>query len=56
MGEEMNSLHKNETWDLCKLSKGKKSIGCKWIFAKKYEVLDSDVRYKARLVANGFAQ
>jgi hypothetical protein len=27
--EEMESLHKNQTWDLVELSKKKRSIGCK---------------------------
>ncbi|CAL9002404.1 unnamed protein product [Prunus brigantina] len=30
MDEEMKSLHKNETWKLVQLPKGKKAIGCKW--------------------------
>ncbi|KAG8501650.1 hypothetical protein CXB51_004779 [Gossypium anomalum] len=30
MQEEMESLHKNKTWDLVKLPKGKKTVRCKW--------------------------
>ena len=56
MDEEMDSLHKNHTWDLCKLPKGRKSIGCKWVYTKKEGVLGTEVRFKARLVAKGFAQ
>lgn len=37
MGEEMTSLHKNQTWDLVLLPKGKKEIGCKWVYTKKEE-------------------
>jgi len=33
--KDMSSLYKNDTWELSELSKGKKAIGCKWIFAKK---------------------
>ena len=29
MQEEMESLHKNRTWDLVKLPKGKKAVRCK---------------------------
>jgi len=29
MEEEMSSLYKNDTWELTKLPKGKKAIGCK---------------------------
>ena len=33
--EEMNSLHKNDIWELSELPKGKKVISCKWAYAKK---------------------
>jgi len=36
MLEEMKSLHKNDTWELSELPKGKKSISYKWVLAKKY--------------------
>jgi len=49
--------YKNDIWELSKLPKGKKAIGCKWVLAKKQGYLKSDiVRYKARLVAKGYAQ
>jgi len=35
MTDEMNSLHKNKTWELTELPKGKKAIGSKFVFAKK---------------------
>jgi len=39
------------------LSKGKKAIGCKWVYTKKQESLKDDtIRYKARLVVKGYAQ
>ena len=57
MDEEVHSLHKNQTWRLTSLPKGKKAIGCKWVYAKKEGFPDkSGVRYKARLVAKGYAQ
>ena len=57
MEEEMQSLHKNNTWKLAQLPKGKKAIGCKWVFAKKEGFPEkNDVRYKARLVAKGYAR
>lgn len=57
MAEELESLHKNKTWDLVQLPKGKTTIGCKWVYKKK-EGIDEfeNVRYKARLVAKGFNQ
>ncbi|KAE8727553.1 putative serine/threonine-protein kinase WNK6 [Hibiscus syriacus] len=57
MDEEMQSLQKNNTWKLAQLPKGKRAIGCKWVFAKKGgSHRKKDVRYKARLVAKGYAQ
>jgi len=57
MVKEMNFLHKNDTWELSELSKRKKAIGCKWIFAKKYRSLAGDtISCKARLVAKGYMQ
>ncbi|GJX90903.1 retrovirus-related pol polyprotein from transposon TNT 1-94 [Tanacetum coccineum] len=51
ISEEIQSLQKNQTWDLTNLPKGKKAIGCKWVYAKKegFPVQD-DVRYKGRLL------
>ncbi|XP_027166055.1 uncharacterized protein LOC113766022 [Coffea eugenioides] len=57
MDEEVHSLHKNHTWRLTSLPKGKKAIGCKWVYAKKEgSPGQNDVRYKIRLVAKGYAQ
>jgi len=57
MEEEMSSLHKNNTWELTELPKGKKAIGCKWVYAKKQGYLKcAIVRYKARLVVKEYAQ
>ncbi|KAG8475835.1 hypothetical protein CXB51_032770 [Gossypium anomalum] len=52
MQEEMESLHKNRTWDLVKLPKDKKVVRCKWVFKKKEGTPGvEEPRYKARLVA-----
>ncbi|KAG8474924.1 hypothetical protein CXB51_031638 [Gossypium anomalum] len=57
MQEEMESLHKNKTWDLVKLLKGKKTVCCKWVFKKKEGTPGvKEPRYKARLVAKGNSQ
>ena len=42
MLEEMESLQKKKTWELVKLPKGKKAIGCKWIFRKKEALLEKE--------------
>ena len=57
MEEEMQSLHKNKTWEVVPLPKGKTAIGCKWVYKNKEDSSESGgTRYKARLVAKGFAQ
>ncbi|KAL9261973.1 Retrovirus-related Pol polyprotein from transposon TNT 1-94-like protein [Drosera capensis] len=52
MNEEMESLHRNQTWDLVKLPKGNKTV------YKKKEGIPGveDERFKACLVAKGFSQ
>ena len=56
MDEEFQSLIHNGTWELCDLPPGKKAIGCKWLFKAKDDKKGSIVRYKARIVAQGFTQ
>jgi hypothetical protein len=54
MNIEMDALKKNRTWELVTLPKGKKPVGCKWVYTIKYRADGSIERYKARLVAKGF--
>ncbi|KAE8709757.1 Protein farnesyltransferase/geranylgeranyltransferase type-1 subunit alpha [Hibiscus syriacus] len=54
--EEIKALQKNKTWSLTDLPKGKRAVGCRWIFTVKYHSDGSVERYKARLVAKGFSQ
>ncbi|GKC14004.1 retrovirus-related pol polyprotein from transposon TNT 1-94 [Tanacetum coccineum] len=57
MGEEIESLHKNKTWELVKLPKKRKVVGCKWVFKTKSGLPGSDItRFKARLVSKGYSQ
>ncbi|MCO5577249.1 hypothetical protein L7F22_031076 [Adiantum nelumboides] len=51
---EMDSLHKNGTWDLVPLPKGKKALPCKWVYKMKVVPGDDKPKYKARLVTKGF--
>ena len=55
MKDEMDSLLKNKTWDLCKLPIGKKALQNKWVYRLKEEE-GGKKRFKARLVVKGFAQ
>jgi len=56
MVDEMESLHKNEAWDLVKLSARRKPIGSKWVFKKKTNAEGKVEKYKAQLVAKGYSQ
>ncbi|MCO5546949.1 hypothetical protein L7F22_000388 [Adiantum nelumboides] len=56
MDEEVDALYGNETWELVPLPKGKKPIGCRWVYKVKHDSDGSVSRYKARLVAKGYAQ
>ena len=47
MDDEMESLHKNEAWDLVELPAGRKSIGSKSVFKKKTNVEGKVEKYKA---------
>lgn len=56
MKDELKSIEENDTWTLTDLPQGRKSIGSKWVFKKKIDDKGIVVRYKARLVAQGFTQ
>lgn len=56
MQKEIKALESNETWFLEELPKGKKAIDSKWVYKLKYKPNGEIERYKARLVARGFAQ
>ena len=53
---EYSSLLENNTWELTELPKGRRAIGCKWVFRVKYDGQGGVERYKGRLVAQGFSQ
>ncbi|KAM1516880.1 hypothetical protein ACFX10_015793 [Malus domestica] len=54
MESEMDSLLKNETYELVELPKGRKALKNRWVFKLKRD--DNMTRYKARLVVKGFGQ
>ena len=51
--EEMDSLVRNQTWDLVKLHVGKRVLQNKWVYRLKEEY-GGKKRYKDRLVVKGF--
>ena len=56
MNDEIDSLISNKTWKLVDLSRGCKTIGCKWVLRKKLKPYGTIDKIKARLVAKGFRQ
>lgn len=56
MGQEIQALEQNHTWELTDLPPGKQLIGCKWGYKVKLKSDGSIERYKARLVAKGYTQ
>ena len=42
MKEEMDALEKNKTWDFVELPKGRKFVGCKWVYKLK-KVVDDEI-------------
>ena len=54
--EELDTLHTAGTWTLEHAPPGANVIGSKWVFKAKKDASGKVVRYKARLVAQGFSQ
>lgn len=59
MVEELDQLHKNETWELIPKSKmepGHQPLGGKWVYKVKQDVNGNIARFKARWVVKGYLQ
>ena len=57
MDEELTRLKEMQTWELTDdMPEGREPIGNRWVFTKKKDEHGNTVRYKARLVAQGFSQ
>ena len=52
----MEALQKSSTWEMTTLPKGKRTVGCRWIYIVKFKADGTIERYKARLVAKGYTQ
>lgn len=53
---ELQKLQALDTWTVVDLPPGKKTIGCRLVYAVKYTPTGLIERYKARLVGQGFGQ
>ncbi|GAU25674.1 hypothetical protein TSUD_266010 [Trifolium subterraneum] len=56
MIDELKSIEKNKTWDMCKLPSDKRSIDVKWVYKLKQNLEGQVIKHKSRLVAKGFLQ
>ena len=56
MDQEIQTIEKNDTWELTVLPSGGKTIGVKWVFKTKFNENGEVDKYKARLVAKGYCQ
>jgi hypothetical protein len=54
--EELKMLKDMGTWEVVEKPEGVNVIGSKWVFKAKKDAAGNVVRYKARLVAQGFSQ
>jgi hypothetical protein len=54
--KELATLKAAGTWDLVEAPEGANVVGSKWVFRVKKDAEGKVVRYKARLVAQGFSQ
>jgi len=54
--EELEVLRKAGTWEVVDAPKDANIVGSKWVFRAKKDAAGNVVRYKARLVAQGFSQ
>ncbi|GJV63136.1 ribonuclease H-like domain, reverse transcriptase, RNA-dependent DNA polymerase [Tanacetum coccineum] len=56
MKVKLDSINRNNTWELTTLPKGHKAIGLKWVFKTKKDANGNIIKHKARLVAKGYIQ
>jgi len=56
MENEINSLSSSDTWKIVDLPAGRKAIGCRWVYDIKTDIEGNIIRFKARLVAQGYKQ
>ena len=54
MKEGLNSIEKNQTWELVDPPSNKNPIALKWVYKVKVNPKGEVVKHKARLVAKGF--
>ena len=56
MESQMDSIEKNQTWELVPLPQGKHALPCKRVYKLKVTSDNAKPKYKAQLVAKGLKQ
>lgn len=56
MQEEIDIMRERSVWELIKKPKDAKVLGCRWVYTVKKDEFGKIVRFKARLVAQGYKQ
>jgi hypothetical protein len=56
MEDEMRSMSANQVWKLEEISKGVKTVGCKWVYKIKRNFKGNIDRFKTRLMTKAFTQ
>ena len=56
MNEEIDSIEKNQTWDLVDIPSNKTNIGVKWVYKTKLNEKEEIDKHKDKLVSKGFSQ
>ena len=56
MLKELGSMESHDVKELVDLPEGANVIGTRWVLSKKFDTNGNLVKYKARLVAQGFTQ
>ena len=56
MDDEIDSIKRNDTWEIFDLPDGQQTIGIKWVFKTKLKENGKVEKYKTRLVAKGYKQ
>lgn len=56
MKQELETMQKRRVWHLEQLPNDAKPVGCRWVFTIKRDESGKIVRFKARLVAQGYKQ
>jgi hypothetical protein len=56
MEDEMGYMSTNQVWKLEEISKGAKTVNCKWVYKIKRNSKGNIDRFKTRLVEKGFTQ